>query len=273
MANRLGLSLIDYRRRGGVIFSAEYQTWYDSLTTPPSADVAAAQNVFTETLVAAGLWGDQFDAAWLFAQESNGDSEALKNIINPGTYDATLVSAPGFTSLEGIQCATTGAKYINLNLNPGDGGTYKYVDGDASFGLYSRTDVNETRRDMGNERDENRIITRFSGNTIWELNQNGNSDSPASADSLGMYIVTGFDGVNTSTLYKNKAAISTHDFAMVAIADDTFYLGTIGATAGDVTNRQYAFGFVGKHLTSANVTILTDALEVYMDSNGKGVIA
>jgi hypothetical protein len=248
-------------------FSAEYQTVYDSFTTKPSDAVAVAQNTMVAALVAAGVWV-KLDIFYLFAQESNGDGEALKNWLNPGTFDATLVNAPIFVSLEGFTGdGATQEIETGFNLTSD---SVKYTLDASSFGTYIRTNVSDNGGDIAADAAADSFLISRSGSdtTIGRINA-ANSLSVANTDSRGFYVVNRNDSAGHQ-IWKNKVKINDAPLASTALPNDTVVFLSKGGTA--YTTRQNAGGYVGANLTQTNIENFTDAIEVYMDSNGKGVI-
>lgn len=250
-------------------WTAEYTAVYNSFTTPPSAAIAEAQNTMVATLVSGGVWS-QLDLFYLFAQTTNGDSEALKNWINPGTYDATNVSTLAFVALEGF----TGKSlhYLNTNYNPTSHAT-NYTQNDACMGIYLRTDVDEAKNDFGHFTNPGTYLrARTSGDAQLRLNGSVTSNT-ANTDSRGMFVGVRVDAANV-ILYINKVADSNTAASGGIPNSDTFILSANNGSGGSSNSctKQAACFFLGGGLTAGEVTIITDAVEVYMDSNSKGII-
>jgi hypothetical protein len=187
--------------------------------------------------------------------------------------NGTAYNAPTFTALEGFTGSGTTA-YIDCNWNPNVNGV-NYLQDDCSVGHYSRTDVNEPKTDWGVTDGTNQVMinTRNGGNTYIRLNCISSS-AVASTDSSGMFVsirhsslwqdvyrngTIHVDGVSTSTSIPNY---------------NMYVLGRNNAGSLDTaTSRQLSCFFAGGALTSGEITIVTNAIEAYMDSNGKGVIA
>ena len=252
-------------------FSPEYQAVYDSFTTKPSAAIAAAQNTMVAALVDAGVWV-KLDVFYLFAQTTNGAGEALKNWFNPGTFDATLVNAPAFVALEGF--TSDGAtSYINCNWNPNTNAINLALD-DASLGLYIRTDIVENKTDVGcgDGAATLSILATRDASLARCLVNDGATLSIASTDARGMSIANR-TGANVRTYFKNKTptsdtqvSISVPNAALFALCNN--FSGGPGA----FSTKQNSMVFAGSSFSQQNVDDMTDAVEVYMDSNGKGVI-
>jgi len=248
--------------------STNYQAIYNAMTTPPSAPIAAQQDILVKALEDATVWS-KLDLFYLFAQEVNSDREALINWINPGTKDALLVNTPAFVSLEGFTGNGTNA-YINTAFNPSIDAT-KYTLNSASIGAYTRLSKSEDTAIMGNF-SGGIYVDLFprlaAGNYIVRINGQSSTLSNPIADSKGMLIGSRPDSVNIN-VFKNKVKATS------AIASNSLMNATISILARGTTfvsTNQVSMSFIGSDMTQQNVNDLTDAFEVYMDSNGKGVI-
>lgn len=273
MSLGLGISLPFTTIKGFVGFCEQYQTVYDAMTTPPSAAVATAQNVMVKALVDGGVWA-KTDYMLLLAQETNDDSEALINWVNPGTNDATLVNAPAFVSLEGFTGNGVDS-YINTNFNETTDATY-YALNDSAFAFYCRTDKTEISAEMGAERGaggRTYLLTRYAtDDQILNMNSSGLSGVDTGTDSSGMFICQR-TASNALAAYRNKVEqfsgstasgiLPNYDWSVCGVNDD--------GTTDQLSTRQVSFAWIGASLTSDERTVLTDAVETYMDSNGKGV--
>lgn len=263
----------DIMNQGGGGFSSAYQAVYDSMTTKPSASVAAAQDTMVKSLVDGGVW-TLLDVFYLFAQESNGDGEALKNWVTPGTHDATMVSAPAFASLEGFK-GNGSSSYINSNYNPGDGGTYNLSLNSACFGIYFRTKIDGATYEQHGSRTSNSRIEIYREN-----GSNGSSKARINADNgaavtgtaiAGMYtalrtsssITSTYVNKDKNTVTVNSVLIPDLDIAILAENNDNTIVYYDG--------NQVAVSFLGAGLTEAKQNILYDAIQTYMTSNSKQV--
>lgn len=255
------------------IYVSEYQAVYDSLTTKPSAAIAYNQDAMVRALINAGVWA-KLDLFYLFAQTVNSASEALKNWILPGTHDASLVNAPAFVALEGFT-GNGSTSYINTGWDATTDGV-NYIQDSASAGVYIRTNIAGTETDIGARSAAGRfqISPRVVGDEKQAIGPNDlTALNDANTDSRGMFVLTR-TASNARALYKNKVANSDSEASTGIFTDDVFILANnnFGAPNNHST-RQVACAIIGGGLTQANVDALTDAVEAYMDSNGKGVIA
>jgi hypothetical protein len=251
----------------------EFQTVYDSMTTPPDADVAAAQNTMVQSLVDGGVW-DKLDVFYLFAVHTNDDGEALKNWISPGTHDATLVNAPTFTAFEGF--TGDGATcYINTNYNPSTDAVNLSLN-DASFGLYYRTTVDDGKTKLNGtwSTDANgggasrAQLTNVSGGINSGTSAGGTITAPA-----GAFKIVSRLSATTQKIYLNKSEQSFSVNSETIPDQDVLILALhqAGGSPYYYDTSQFSCGFLSGGLTQTDVDTITDAVETYMTSNGKGL--
>ena len=242
---KIGIGIgVDKIRDGG--FCGAYKTVYDSLTTKPSASIANAQNTMVSTLVSAGIWGI-LDVFYVFAQTTNGDSEALKNWITPGTYDATLggVPAPAFVALEGFTSNGTNG-YIDCNWNPVTHGV-NYTQNSASGGCYSRDNVDDNRNAFG-AYDGTRFIQlalRNGATARWIIND-GTVDTGAVAASTGAFILTR-TAANARGAYRNKVLLASDAQASTGMPNTNMFVlaRSSSGVPANLTTRQISCFFAG----------------------------
>ena len=253
-------------------FCAEYQRIYDDLAgsgTPPGDAIAATQNTMVCGLVADGVWA-KLDIFYLFAQTTNAASEALMNWVTTGLYNAVIVPNGGaltFTALEGF--TGDGAAYINTGYNPTDHGV-NFIQDSASFGYYARTVGPGVMMGTGNV--NSAAATLNSCNS--KMNDTTWNDPVPGAPAVGIHIYNRLAST-TKDVFINKTkysgAIASTGLPLTGIP---FYVLAYNNNGGvvNICAEQCSMAFTGSGLTQANVDDLTDRVETYMDSNGKGVI-
>ena len=254
-------------------FCAEYQRIYDDLSgigTPPSDAIAAAQNTMVCGLVDDGVWA-KLDVFYLYAQTTNAGGEALMNWIATGLFNAVAFNAPAFVPLEGFTGGTN--EYINWNWIPSVNGV-NYTNNLASYGFYSRINVDENSIDIGaNGTSDLLIITKNGGNATIRINAIGSAVG-ANADTRGLFIINKFNAATENDLFRNKVNIINGVIANSGTPDVTVYslAQNNAGVAANFSTRQLSMAFGGGGLTQTDIDNLTDRFEIYMDSNGKGVI-
>jgi hypothetical protein len=252
----------------------EFQTVYDSMTTPPDADVAAAQNTMVQSLVDGGVW-DKLDVFYLFAQSTNGDGEALKNWISPGTYDATAVNAPTFTAFEGFT-GDGSTSYIHTNYNPGDGGTYKYTRLSASFGAYVRQMCSAGEYSLWGSGaspnfNQRAIPNRGSASRYMMINTNGTNILAFDNTDVGVHVLSrdnhdDFDWYAPNDTYNYLKSSEIVNCGIFIHAESN------SGSPQYFSDGQISAAFGGSALSSEDVTVITNAIETAMDAMEKGVI-
>jgi len=259
-------------------YPIEYRAVYDAMTNTPTAAIAVQQDVMVGKLVAGGVW-TLLDAFYLFAQQSNADGEALINWINPGTFDATLVNAPAFASLEGFTGDGASA-YINTNYNPNTQGINYQLD-DSSCFIYQRTDK---PRDQAQSfgilsslaGDTYLVVYYISGTdkTSLKMNDEGACEYPEDAVNKGFYFMQR-TGANAKELFLDNISKVSDAEVSVGVPDGEMYIfcrNVIGTGPSNFSNIQASCFGMGNSLNLGKRTILQNAIEAYMDSNGKGII-
>lgn len=257
------------------LYSTQYQAVYDAMTNKPTSSIAAAQNTMVESPVSDGVWA-KLDVFYLFAQYSNSDSEALKNWVNPGTFDANAVSAPTFTALEGFT-GNGSSSYIDTLWNPNDDGVNLALDDVCAF-AYQRTngpsgDYLFGCQDVGTNGIN--MLPYFSVGTTGyvQVNDATTIGWVAGATNLGFYLVER-TASNERAVYKNNVSLANDAQASTNLPDFKMYVLARSAsnTAGSFGAQQVSVFGAGASLSSGERTALMNAIETYMDSNGKGII-
>ncbi|HUX56271.1 MAG TPA: hypothetical protein VMV77_04810 [Bacteroidales bacterium] len=243
--------------------TSQYQTVYDAFTTKPAAAIATAQNTMIKTLVDYGIWS-KMDVFYLFAQELNTDSEALKNWVNPGVNDASLVYAPLFTSLEGITTAYSGAKYINTNYNPATEGV-KYSQDDAHVAIYLRQRLTVSREDVGiiGAHDVYIQCERSTPNAAFAINDN-TLDSGANSNDIGLFCANR-SASNSKLLYHNGVILLTKTTASTGLPNADMYVGKANGSA-EVNDEQVSMMSAGGSLSEGEQLNYFSAIETYLAS-------
>lgn len=258
---------------------AELIAYNAGLTTP----LSTAQNARLETFIKALKTGlsitnlsDAFDVMYVLGGETAESS--LRNLVKNAHY-ATAVNSPTFTQYEGFKGNGT-SSYIDTNYNTKNEASAASVNSTA-LGIYSRTDVAEVKADIGAVTTAtgaygSMIMTRNILNEfIGAINmQNTGGTVGTNTNSTGMYILSRLLGTEFKG-YKNKVAIGTPTRNSVLIEDAELFIlcRSLGIVPNLFSNRQISFAFLGKGLNEAQAGVVTDAVEAYMDANGKGVIA
>ena len=256
-------------------FCTEYQRIYDDLEgsgTPPGEAVADTQNTMVCGLVDAGIWA-KFDIFYLFAQTTNAGSEALMNWVTTGLYNAVLAGVnPAFVALEGFTGPGNG--YINTNWNPSTNGVNFTLDS-ASVGIYCRNDVTENKMAFGSEVGVDAVYVRlkYGGTTLQYKLNSGTQETIANANTQGFYVLNR-PANNEQDVYRNGSNIKDGVAASTSRPNNNMYVLCTNDDGSPLaySTIQASLFYAGASLSPAEIATMTNLIEAYMDSNGKGVI-
>ena len=257
-------------------FCAAFQVVRDAYVgTIPDVIQLAAQNTMVCTLVDAGLWA-KLDIFYVMA---NGDSPNCDlNWKNPGTFTLNPIHFPLFTPWEGYtgdgNGSGAGNDYIDTGWDPNTNGV-NYKLNDASYGVYIRNNTLDDGYAIGAESAAgNRFLfrPRSAGNALLAWINASLSSGYANVSGSGFWIINR-TASNATEIWQNKISrntdidpsfsLSTRDIKLLVWDDE-------GVLKNWALSQESVF-YAGASLIQAEVNILTDAVEAYMVSNGKGV--
>lgn len=250
-------------------YITEYQNVYDTFTINPDATNRALQNTMVKTLVDGGVWA-KFDLFYLFSQTVDTDGEALKNWKTIGSYNATLVNSPLFTALEGFT-GDGATNYINTNYKPASNGVNLTLTS-ASYGFYQRNNLQNFGNGIVSSGNNMFLNSRSAANKIVLFINDGTTSDYSNSDSTGFHVAA--RDANAKKAYRNGSLVINATVAPIALLNHDIYI-LCRNSSGSPANyhaSQISLFFAGANLTQSDVTILTNAIETYMDANGKGVI-
>lgn len=249
----------------GSIFCAEYQLVYNAMVSKPTASIASAQNKMVTDLVSGGLWA-KLNVFFVFANETNDNSEALIDWINP-TNLSILEGSPTFISLQGF----TGDGVddcINTQFVPATDGGALYLASAANIGIYLRLDQNVNTVAFGTGTNTY-LRPRSSGYANAYLHSTSGT-SAISDNSSGLWVV---DRPNADSLrvYHNGLLFDSELKSQnTSLPSSNLYYLSQSSGAGFSTN-EVSIGFAGAYLSSSEIALLNAIVETYMDAIGKGV--
>ena len=140
--------------------------------------------------------------------------------------------------------------FANTFLNPNTG----LSSGSGRIGVYSRTNLNEVRYDMGCAAGGSELITITRGADLFYSNYGSNASygTSANTDSRGFFITNRLGGTNT-TGYKNGSLVITHA-ETESRPNFSIYIGALnnGGVAASFAAKNYAFSVIGQGLSDAN---------------------
>ena len=255
----------------------EITQYITGLVTSLSGGQILLLNTFVKSLktgLGISRLNEKFDIMHILAGETQ--ESALRNIVK-SEHTASAVGSPAFVALEGFTSIGNDS-YVNTNFNPSTQGV-KYTLNNASYGFYSRTARAGSSGvvSMG-------VISAGAYSMIFAFDVGGASSFGylnnvavsiygAASDSLGMRCMSR-SGLNDMGIHVNKNHTNNSTRVSSSIPIGNFYVGARNnnGTADAEDAIQMAFDFAGGNLSDAEIDILVDAFEAYMDSNGKGVL-
>lgn len=242
----------------------EYSTVYHSFSSKPPSNVADAQNTLVQTLTDASIW-EKLDLFYVLANDASDN--ALINWIDPGTFDCTKTNEPtSFVAYEGY--TGNGSDFLlDTNYDPASGTNMSL--NSTAIGLYCRTDSDALTYELGADTGSHQfIVTNYGGNAYGRVNCESNVTAVVS-DSLGLYIANRPDS-STQEIFKNYSLLQSDSDAVASLPTDDLKIFEWGGT---YSSKQISVVFGGASLSNSDVSTMTEAVETYMDSNGKGVIS
>lgn len=248
----------------------ETQALIARFTTPPTTARAILINALIGSLITAGVW-TKLDALYVMAQY---DAQAARQNWIQNLYNATAVASPTFTTDRGY-AGNGSSSYLTTGLNPGDGGTYKYLRNSANLGVYSRTNAADSSVDLGMRTSgtlsQSLLLLRNAvpGNLIYRVNLDAASPGVLVPTSVG-HSVGVRSGASAAAAYKDAVPVATDGTASAALASFEFYIGALNSAGSPVSfsTRQNAVVHIGGSLSAGEVASLYTALNTYLVAVG-----
>jgi len=257
-------------------YSSEYLSVLNAMTNKPTSAIADAQNTMVASLVSAGIWG-KLDGLWVLA--NNTEANSYINWINPGTFDITNGGGGGitFTAYEGWLSGGAVGDYLNLNYNPTTDAV-NVTTTSFSMGVYSRTDAQENNAAIGSRSsgpdDETVLYLRDSGDLCAAriCQDLSAAITIANSSSLGLHSATRTG--TTNNVHKGTTHGATVSVAEGGFSNLDMYVCAYNnnGSPGFDSGHQLSMAFIGSYLSDGELETLETVFEIYMDSNGKGVL-
>lgn len=255
--NPLGRDWGDAPDIGAVGYSAEAETLFAAMSTPPDDTRKGLIDACIVALVAAGIW-TKLDCLYMFAA---ADSQAaLLNWKNPGTFDASVVSAPSFTADEGYT-GNGSSSYVTSNFNASTAAG-SYVRDAATMFAHGNRQTLLMAGLMGHITSSNSYIYPFGDGNLNYLTINGDAAdvSVASTDGRGFWGVTRRTSTEVEA-YKNGASLGSGSIASEALVNENH---VFLAGAGAFYTGPVMAGGMGGALSDAEHTSLYTAVHDYL---------
>lgn len=232
-------------------------TQWASLGTPATD---ARKQIVNNTILALkgyGIWSE-LDCLYVWAAHSK--LAACVDWKNPSTRSAALNSDYAGSLVVDSYMVSNGTFWIDTNFNPGNGGTYKFLRNDNSFGTYFRDHNNTTP----NVVDLSATIGTNNGNELLittSFSMSGNDNNTVNRSALN-YTVAGLKSVRRTASnswrfenggydpYSNTAYPSD---ASTAVPNLNFYqcCRNVNGTRSLFSQKRYCYTFFGSSSVSA----------------------
>lgn len=238
-------------------YSAEAETLFAAMSTPPDDTRKGLIDDCIVALKAAGIW-TKLDCLYMFAA---ADSQAaLLNWKAPGTFNASVVSAPTFTADTGYTGNGT-SSYVTSNFNASTAGG-SYVRDAATMFAHGNLSTLLHAGIVGHVTSSNSYIFPFGSSNLCYLTINGDASdvSAASTDGRGLWGVTRRTSTEVEA-YKNGASLGSGSIASEALVNENhvFLAGGTAFYTGPVMA-----GGLGGALSDAEHTSLYGAVHDYL---------
>lgn len=256
----------------GITYEPELTTYISGLVTPLSDEQKGLLNTMIlsiKTGMNINALSDAFDYLHILAGET--EESSLRNLVKR-SFDCTKINSPSFTQYEGYS-GDANVKCITTNFTPSTNAVAASQDNNG-FGVYIRT----SRAYSGLKRHG-----AYSGSTytyVYPLatassarsTNNGSSTNSSYSTSVSRGLTSslryGSDGFYTARNKSIGTMLSSVSTGMVAVK--MWYMAANGL--GTYDEAQIAWGWYGKALSQAELNVLFDAVETYLDARGKGVV-
>jgi len=264
-----------------VNLTPETKTYISGLVTP----ISTAQKKKIDKLVKdlkTGLaitnLSDFFDVFYVLANETA--ELGLRNLVKRAN-DATAINSPSFVALEGFAGNGT-SSYLNSNYNQ-NLHSVKSTLNSTSIGVYSRSNLagNSNSVEFGARTAAsskvNMIHIFIAGAKIAQGVNNGGAGAYGNIlpNSKGLVCISR-NSASDTVLYKNGIYNGIDHSVSTSLSEYNIFLGALNQANSAVgfSTHQISIGFIGKNIaTDSQALIISNSIESYMNSNGKGVIA
>ncbi len=254
---------------------SDVETYISGLATPLSTEYTEALNTFVVSLkdsLNISSLSSVFDAMWIMDNETS--EAAVRNLVERDN-DMTIVAGMTFTQYLGFNGNGT-TQYLNTNFVPSTDGV-NYTLNNASFGIYSRTNVSESSIDMGCIDDMTGYgdceigirVAGLSDRCAGKLNTESDTyvGFTGNTSSIGMFMVTRNGSAYTDlTLYIDKTANTTRGGtgSTNSLSPNAVFIGAFNEGGPQLpSTRQYSFAFIGKHITADMRDDIVDCYAAY----------
>lgn len=250
-------------------YETESEAIFAAFTTPPDTTRKGVIDTFVKALKTAGIWS-KLDVLYVFAA---ADSQAARiNWKNPGTFTATAVNSPTFTTDRGFT-GNGSSSYVSSGFTPSTAGgqitqnsahvsaralnnlsaaSYRLI-GTAS-GVSSNAKIN--------------VVPRNTGDVFFaRMNSDNLSVTPSNSNSIAHWIVS--RSASTSTqFYKDGSALGANNTIASGGLCNVAVTFVGDPAAANYAAFQVASGSIGSSLNGTEAAALAAAELAYMQAVG-----
>lgn len=238
---------------------------WEAAVVTAGGTVSAAQRARVKalgrTLKGSGILA-KLDRLWLLASENV--YQISVDLI--GRNVCSIIGGPTVTAGQGVLFNGSGSQLITTGFTPSTAGG-RHSQASASFGVYTRTNIGapgfaySVVGSFNGTYGSTLYLRHTDGNCYWSLNGvAGTLAGPT--PTAGMYIASG--DTTATRLYKNGTQIYGVGSGAAGVSANEFWVGYTDA-------EELSLFFIGGHLTSSEVAIMTTACNAYMTSLGTNV--
>lgn len=225
-------------------FSASATAYFNQVTTNGGSLTNDEKTYINTFITALGSDFAEFDRLWIHGLSNS--VAARTSLANPTSTIITAVNSPTFTASQGYT-GNGSTSYLNTNYNPTTNGV-KYTLNSASLYVYSRTNLNSFKIDIGhaNTTSNSELDIRDSGSFYRSINQLGLVSGVAVVNSLGLFSGVRIGATDVRS-YRNGVLLLTNSTASSTLINNNIYVlaNNNNGTAATLSTRQLSMSAIG----------------------------
>ena len=238
-----GIVIIKYKFQD-VPYLTESQAYFTQVNAN-GGSLTESEKTYINTFIGAlGTDFAEFDRLWIHGLSNS--VAARTSLANPTSTMITAVNSPTFTASQGYTGNGT-SSYLNTNYNPTTNGV-KYTLNSASLYVYSRTDLNGTKLDIGhaNATSYSTLDIRDGGSFYRSINQVGLASAVVVANSLGLFSGVRLASQNVRS-FKNGVLLINNSTDSSTLINNNMYVSALNnnGTAAFYSQRQLSVSGIG----------------------------
>lgn len=220
------------------------QPYFDAVTANGGSLTNNEKTYINTFITALGTDFAEFDRLWIHGLANS--IAARTSLANPTSTMITAVNSPTFTASQGYNGNGTNS-YLNTNYNPTTNGV-KYTLNSASLYVYSRTDLNSFKFDIGHNNGTSYSVLdiRDGGSFYRSINQIGLVTGIAVANSLGLFSGVRVGVIDVRSCKNGALLVSNSTTSSTLINNNIFVLAqNNNGTASGFSPRQLSLSAIG----------------------------